>query len=356
MVADYNSLKFFITKNILEQEIHLNPLEKTQSVIESITERFKRIGWKVSKVPNPTDRVALHRLTSPNNSVALRMRGGKVYRHSGPTEAICKYKNFTKMMLQLDGVPVPQGADFLGNQRGVALAYFGKLPKPAVIKPTDAAGSRGVTVGIRNVKSFVAAWDKALADGRENSKIIVEQFVPGIELRAYVVGDSTVSIVARIQPYIIGNGTCTVAELINLALDERKINYRTETYGIDVDWKFVHKQGFHEHTVPEQGEIIFLNPFSTGAVGGLAVEVTDRVSPKIRDMAVRAKNSVPGLEVAGIDILTSTLDDPNTAYVLEINTAPSPDLHRYATHGTPRSVDADVVQYFHAEYLKSQQQ
>lgn len=342
----------FIRETIVENNLTVNPLENTYSIVKTIVQQFKDFGWTVTEKPNPHDKGVLHELVSPGGLLKLSMRGGKVYRHSGPTESICRHKNLTKIMLDLDNVAVPKGADFLKTQRAIALSYFRKLPKPVVVKPTDAAGSRGVTVGVRDAKVFIDAWEIALAEARENSKILVEQFIPGVELRAYVVGNTAVSVVARVQPYVIGDGKAPLTRLIEKLHEERSVNFRAKNYGINIDWPFIASQGLHKSSVPDEDGIVFLNTFTIGAVGGLAVDVTDLVSNEIKEVAVKAKNAVPGLEVAGVDILTDNVWDAKTAYVLEINTAASPDLHRYATHGTTRNVHEDVVRYFHDEYLK----
>lgn len=346
-MGNYDSLRRFIAKNLLAKDIPLNPLENTFPVVKSITSQFKERGWIVEKLDNSIDKAPLHRLTSPDGATVLSMRGGKVFRHSPTTEILCKYKNLTKKIMELGDVRVPKGADFLPEQREVAMAYSDKLPKPIVIKPTDAAASRGVSVGVNSPESFTAAWAKAQDHVRAGSTILVEQFVRGMEIRAYVVGETTVSTVARLQPFVVGNGKSTITELIHDAKRAREINYRTKRRPIQVRWQFICEQGFHEDSVPKENEIIFLNEFASASMGALSFEVSDLVSSKIKRMAVQAKNCVPGLEIAGVDIIAENLKDPQTAYVTEINTAASPDLHRYATHGRPRSVDTDVVQYFH---------
>lgn len=346
MATGYKALKKFIHDTIIAEELELNPLSTTSSIVKSLVEQFRQLGWTVTEKPNPHDKVALHSLISPDQKLKLSMRGGKVYRHASSTESICRHKNLTKIMLELDNVQVPKGADFSINQRGVALEYFKKLPKPVVVKPTDAAGSRGVTVGITDPKTFTVAWQKAVEQARENSKILVEQFIPGLELRAYVVGDAAISVVARIQPYVVGDGSSTLSSLIEQLNHTRSVNIRTQRYGIATDWSFINSQGFEAISTPAKAEIVFLNPFTTGAVGGLAVEVSDLVSNDIKEMAVRATQAVPGLEVAGVDILTEDIFKAQASFVLEVNTAASPDLHRYATHGTPHDVSRDVVNYF----------
>src|SRR5699024_11657301 len=116
-------------------------------------------------------------------------------------------------------------------------------------------------------------------------------------------------IVARVQPFIVGNGVDTVEELVHKFQEERKINYRLVLNSVVVDWAFVRRQGFEEQSVPSDQEIIFLNPFSVAGVGGLTVEVTHLVPSEMKDIAVRAKDSVAGLEVAGVDIFVADVEN-----------------------------------------------
>lgn len=353
MATDYESLREFINRIIVANKLEINSLENIHPVVTSITTQFDNYGWKVEKLASGSDRTPLHSLTSPNGGIKLSMRGGKVYRHSSNTETICKYKNLTKLMLELADVPVPKGAHFEPSQFGVALAYFNKMPKPVVVKPTDAAGSLGVTVGIRTIESFEAAWKNALSGGRQSSNILVEQFVYGVELRAYVVGEAVVSVIARLQPFVIGDGNKPLSQLIQDTRDKRTVHVRARKNPMKVDWAFVHRQGHDENSTPSDNEVVFLNQLSTVRVGALTVDVTKYVSPDILEMAVNAKHAIPSLEVAGVDMIVENLRDPSTAHIVEVNTAASPDLHRYTHYGVMHAVDSDVVQYFHKQYSSS---
>lgn len=351
MAADYEAVKEFIRETVLNNGRGINPLERTYPVVESITQQFSELGWSVTKITNTLDKVPLHRLSSPDGSISLSMRGGKVYRHTSAVETICKYKNFTRTMLQLGKVRIPQGANFPPDQLDVAIEYYKKMPKPVVVKPSDAAGSRGVTVGIQNLKSFTTAWDEAVNYSRPGSKIMVEEFIRGIELRAYVVGRSTVSVVARVQPFVMGDGESSLEELVADLKTRRTVNYRTRRQSLRVDWHFVQAQGFDQAGVPAPNEVVLLNKLTTARVGGLAIDVTQLVADELKELAVAAVKSITGLEVAGVDLLASDLSDASSAFVIEVNTSASPDLHRYPAYGIAHNVETYVVEHFHNEYL-----
>lgn len=349
MESGYEALTKFVREEIVDVGLKMNVLSITRSTITSITRRFAELGWSIEPISGTTSR---HRIVCPGGNEFLSMVGGKVYRHPEYTEQICRRKHLTKRMLDLEGLPMPTGGDFLSSEKEIAAAYFEKMPKPAVVKPTDSGGSMGVTVGVHDRAEFEAAWQHALDGGRSKSNVLVEQFVRGIELRAYVIGNDVVSVVARIQPYAIGDGKSRLGTLVQNLHEARKVNYRATKMPVVVDWEFVSKRGHDANSVPSDGEIVFLNPFSLPNVGAFVVDVTGSVCAGIIDIARRAKDAIPMLEMAGVDILVEDLKDEGTAYVLEVNTSAALDLHRYPTHGNPRAIDKDIVDYFHDQLPK----
>ena len=90
-----------------------------------------------------------------------------------------------------------------------------------------------------------------------------------------------------------------------------------------VNWEFVWRNGHRENSIPENDEIVFLNPLTIPLVGASVVDVTASVSDEIKAMALQAKDAVTGLEIAGVDLLVQDLMDASTAVVLEVNTAAS---------------------------------
>lgn len=351
MSSDYLALTKFVRSRMLETALEINHLETTRDAIRSIITKFEELGWSVVKIEDEKTRHRRHKLISPDGNLELSMIGGKVYRHPSSTEQICRRKHLTKRMLALSYLPMPVGADFTPAERDIAKAFFEKMPKPVVIKPTDSGSSNGVSVGVADNDGFIGAWNYALADGRGSSNVLVEQFVRGVELRAFVVGDKVVSVFARIQPFAVGTGDRTLLQLIDDVHEARSVHYRANKMPVVVDWEFVARAGYNSESIPPEGEIVFLNSLNFPSMGSYLVDVTKDVSEEIAKLAQRAKASIPYLEVAGVDLLVEDLNDVATATVLEVNTAASLDLHRYPTHGEPRAVDQDIVSYFHAEYL-----
>lgn len=351
MSGDYESLTRFVREVLIEPELAYNTLDTTRSAILSITSTFGSLGWTVVPVEVEGSKQPRHEVTSPDGAVTLKMNGAKVFRHPYHTEKICQRKHLTKRMLEFDGIPTPMGVDFDRRDADIARAYFSRIPKPVVVKPTNSGGSHGVTVGVNEEYGFEKAWAFAVEEGGPQSNILIEQFVRGVELRAMVVGERVDSIVARIQPFVVGDGDSTMTTLVERAQEARNVHYRSKQLPIVVRWDFLDHNGYGAGTVPTDEEIVYLSPLALPADGALLVDVSNLVSPEVKQLAVDARRAIPGLEVGGVDIIIGDLSEVATAVVLEVNTAPSLNLHRYATHGTPREVQLDVVEYFHDQYL-----
>lgn len=354
MSGNYEAVAKFIRHYIVSERLGINPLVSTKAAISAILRGFEAVGWSTAGVSPQGERHARYAITAPDGSVTLSTIGGKVYRHPEVTEQICRRKHLTKRMLDLAGVRTPSGGDFSPEEQEVAAAFFEKMPKPAVVKPADSGASQGVTVGVSEPEQFDDAWKHALNGGRRNSSVLLEQFVRGVELRAYVVGGDVVSVVARVQPYVIGNGVTSVQALIDELHDARRVNCRAQKMPVVVDWEFVDSLGFAADSVPATSEVVFLNPFCYPTVGASIVDVTSTVSSGIKDLARQAKEAIPHLELGGIDLLVEDIADVRTAHVVEVNTSAALDMHRYPTHGAARLIEQDVVSYFNEQYLNGE--
>src|SRR5690606_26345311 len=80
--------------------------------------------------------------------------------------------------------------------------------------------------------------------------------------------------------------------------------------------------------------------------GGSAVDVTDQVHPQNAWMAGRAAR-ILGLDVAGVDIVTSDIQKPleGNGVLIEVNAAPGFRMHLSPNEGTPRDVGKQLVEY-----------
>lgn len=80
-------------------------------------------------------------------------------------------------VLKKSGLPTPGFKEF---RNGDDLRTLDNLRIPVVVKPTDNAGSRGVTI-VRDRKELAEVINESLKESKYDSKVVVEEFVPGLE-------------------------------------------------------------------------------------------------------------------------------------------------------------------------------
>ena len=319
----------------------INRLDSVEDPARILTRGFRKAGWAVEKKSgNPP-----LRLVSPDGTTELKRQQGKVWRHPASTEMICKEKDLTRRLLELKGVPVPRGMSFDEDALELADAIRPAFGSSVVVKPSNAGGSAGVTVGVTDGVTFREAWNRAKSIRKPGRNIVVEEQVPGIEVRCYVVGQEVVSAILRVQPFVVGDGTTEIAQLIEGVANHRSANAWYDRARPIPDEEFLAHYGLNLTSTPKDGEVVILNPFHLFQLGSVTVEVLDRLNPTILRNAVRAVRAVPGLEVAAVDFLTEDFTAAG-GKVIEMNTAPALSQHLFPAFGDPRPVVQQIVKYY----------
>jgi len=338
--------KRFIRSEIVKPGLEYASVPTTKPIHLSYIDYFEGNGWTKAPIPGQPKRF---RLFDPSGHEVVTLKRLSATRHPASTTKICRFKHYTKKMLDLAGVANPAGSEFLPTEKEIGAAYFGKLPKPAVVKPTNAASSDGVTVGVVSEEQFATAWDRALEAGNQHTRVLIEQFVEGVEVRAFVVNSRVVASVVRLPPFIVGDNKSSVSQLIKRDQEARDVNRKIRSK-FAIDWSVIKNAGYTSESIPTEGDIVVVGCFKTTALGGLFFDVTDRLHDSIEDVAVRATNAIPHLEISGIDLLVDSVDNPGVVNVIEVNTTPATDLHRYPTYGLPRPVEKYVADFYDSEY------
>ena len=249
--------------------------------------------------------------------------------------AICHNKQETLVRLARAGVPTPLSSAFNaihGYDR--ALAHFRSMAADGhrlVIKPVNGRGGGGITVGLTTEKKFPQAWTAALnnMNGRRGAAVLIEQYLPGLDLRAIVVNGRFVCAATRIPAYVIGDGRSPVRELIAVKNASRSQKNYYRNYPIVAD------DSTNSEEVPARGEVFVVNPRCNVHQGGEAVDLTDEVSGQIKTVAERAALAIPGLGVAGVDLVVDP--DLNNGKVIEVNAHCNFRIHYYPYFGQSRN-------------------
>ena len=280
----------------------------------------------------------------------FRTRGDKV---SNEAVLLVDDKGKTKEVLAKANVPVPKGKGFSEEATDEELIEYSKtLDYPLVFKPTDASLGDGVVTNIKNEEEFI----KALNYVRHElgyKEVVIEQHVKGPEYRLYVVEDKVIGAYNRIPANITGDGVHTVEELIELKNYERRQNARLNSCLINIDVEveeYVAKKGYTLSSVPKKGEYIPLRGKTNVSSGGDPIDVTDKISDEIKEIAVKAVKAIPGLHHAGVDIIINeneNIKDP--AVVLEINATAQIGGILYPLKGKARNIPAAIIDYYFPE-------
>ena len=286
--------------------------------------------------------------------VRLGYRGAATHATGRFATNVASRKHLARQALSLAGVEVPEGRAFARDGYEPAAELAGQLGD-AVVKPIDGNKGRGVTVGVRSPGDFERAW--RLAARYSSQGVLVEQTFPGIELRCLVVGDRCVAVLRRLPPYVVGNGRDTVEQLIAAKNELRLQNPSLAGCAIKMDphrRDELRRQGYEVTDVLPDGIKVVLDHKAGISTGGESLDLTDDVHPSFKEAAVRATRAIPGLDVAGVDIITVDPHQPaarGSYIVCEINHDPGIDIHHFPIHGTPRDVAGAIVD-FHLSQLE----
>ena len=260
-----------------------------------------------------------------------------------------KSKILTKKLLQKANIEIALGQLFRKGQKNKAKKYASRF-SCCVVKPDAGNKGKGITVGVKKGEEFDTAWKQARRVGRSGI-LIEEDFPNGIEARFLVINDSCPSVIARIPPIIEGDGVSNIEKLIIAKNQERKGNPNLSHRPIQLNkarLNDLRKQGFLLDSIPPKGKKILIDKKGGMSTGGESFDITDIVHPSFLKVAKKATAAIPGLDVAGVDILAKSFIQPARAenyIVIEVNTRPGIGSHHYPVYGQPKNVAKEIVKY-----------
>lgn len=100
-------------------------------------------------------------------------------------------KDFSKQFMFRNNVPTAQAQTFTASALGESLQYVSKLTPPIVLKADGLAAGKGVVIA-QSVDEAQQTLREMLADkkfGDAGSKVLIEEFLDGIELSVFVLTD-----------------------------------------------------------------------------------------------------------------------------------------------------------------------
>ncbi len=276
-----------------------------------------------------------------------RTRGDKV---SNEATEIGTDKARTKQYLAEKGISTPGGFTFNRETEvsDVVEKAF-KLGFPLVLKPTFGSLGKGVVTGIQTEDELKNSITYVLSEF-DYEEFIIERHIEGEDLRLYVIEDQVVGAIKRIPANVTGDGHHTIGELIDQKNDLRKNNPHTSTRLIKKDIalkNYLTQQGLNLDNILDKDKTIYLKGQSNISSGGDSIDVTDKLTDTIRDIAIQVIKAIPGLHHAGLDLVVNK--DLDSASIIEINTTAGISLHTFPLYGKPRNVAEKIVDYYFPE-------
>jgi cyanophycin synthetase len=274
-----------------------------------------------------------------------RIWAAETDRTSAVGEAIAQDKDLTKSLLSAIGVPVPEGQVCRTKEEAWAAAQA--IGLPVAVKPRKGNQGKGVSTSLTTEEAVITAFEIAVTHDGET---IVERHLHGADHRLLVVGDRLVAAARREPPSVVGDGTSTIAELVMkenlnpLRGDDHSTSLsklRLDAIGVE----HLAEQQLTPQTVLKAGQKISLRRNANLSTGGTATDVTDTVHPEVAARAVEAARMV-GLDVAGIDIVATRIDQPlevTRGAIVEVNAAPGLRMHLEPSTGRGRAVGEAIV-------------
>lgn len=252
-------------------------------------------------------------------------------------------KHATKVRLAEAGIRVPRGILVEAGKAEAARAFVNSVSNVSfVVKPNDQSLGRGVAVD----QSADAAIREILK-GRKG-KIVIEEFIPGREIRATVVHGRLVASLEKTPFTLIGDGVSSIKTLIDNRTLTRKNNPHFHKYVIEPERAVRHcvRRGFSVNSVIQRGETIIVGDTTLLEDGAERLDVSDLINDELAEFCVEACRRI-GLETAGLDVIVSSDPRRPGAYCLEINARPEISHHSFPSlgNGNGNSVAEALIDY-----------
>lgn len=265
--------------------------------------------------------------------------------------AACNDKETARRFIKSNGLPVAESRTFRSKEIEAAWEYVSALDGPAVVKPLSSSRSRGLTTGVatrEELTDAIAAARRTHRSSNKNPTIMVERQVRGLDYRLFVAGGSVAYATLRRRARVRGDGSHSIGELIQRKNRRRKKNPYLGQLLISTDMDqldLLRPQGLSLNDVPGDGEHVTLCSVPNLYRGGDSVDVTDRIHRSYKDLAVRAVESIPGMQYAGVDLIAEDISTEATAsnvIVSEVEYSPAP-LSYFPWYGEPRDMGGPIL-------------
>lgn len=263
-------------------------------------------------------------------------------------------KYVTLERLRAGDVPVPESR--LINPRNPdaeasLLNSAQELGYPLVLKPQRGSMGRDVFTELGEEDELLSIYRHMIARSGGREQMVLETHIEGDDYRVLVIGERVSAVCLRRPANVVGDGEKSIAELIHAKNAIRRKNPYLSAKLIRVDKEvstYLQRAGHSTESVPSNGEFVRLRGAANASQGGDSIDVTAEVPEVVREAAVNAVRAIPGLSMAGVDVLFDANAGPSrsTFSIIELNARPEIELNMYPGEGVGQDVPRDIISEF----------
>ncbi|MQT57230.1 N-acetylglutaminylglutamine synthetase [Pseudomonas sp. FSL R10-0399] len=224
--------------------------------------------------------------------------------------SLCQDKSLTHKVLSAAGLNVPT-QQRAGNADD-NLAFLEEHLR-VVVKPLDGEQGNGVAVDLQTIEHVQDAIKAAQAF---DSRVLLESFHEGHDLRIVVIGYEVVAAAIRRPAQVIGDGQHNVRQLIEAQSRRRQAATQGESrIPLDAETlRAVQAAGYDYDSILPAGQLLAVRRTANLHTGGCLEDVTAILHPVLADAAVRAARALD-IPVVGLDMMVPGADQPEYVFI-----------------------------------------
>ncbi|MGE7990900.1 N-acetylglutaminylglutamine synthetase [Pseudomonas sp. NPDC089554] len=229
---------------------------------------------------------------------------------SAVTMTLCQDKRLTRQAFYAAGLNVP--AQQLAGNADDNLAFL-EEHGAAVVKPVDGEQGQGVAVNLTTLEDLTQAIAQAR---RFDSRVLLESFHPGLDLRIVVIGYEVVAAAIRHPAQVLGDGKHTLKALIEAQSRRRLVATGGESrIPLDEETeRTLRDAGLGYDDILPAGQRLAVRRTANLHTGGTLEDVTERLHPVLADAAIRAARALE-IPVVGLDLMVRDAECPDYVFI-----------------------------------------
>ena len=224
--------------------------------------------------------------------------------------SLCQDKCLTHKVLSQAGLNVP--SQQLAGNADDNLAFLEHHTR-VVVKPVDGEQGNGVAVDLDSFEQVQQAIEAARAF---DSRVLLESFHEGLDLRIVVIGFEVVAAAIRRPAQITGDGQHSIQRLIEAQSRRRQAATGGESrIALDAETlRAVQAAGYEYHSILPAGQVLAVRRTANLHTGGCLEDVTAALHPVLADAAIRAARALD-IPVVGLDLMVPAADQPDYVFI-----------------------------------------